>query len=650
MALGTAYRLFTGCITLALLLFGTAGMAQAPVDTLELREVEVQATRLTEHAAGTKVQRFDSAAMHRHHTADLATLLALESPVFIKSYGPGSLATTTLRGGSANHTAVVWNGINLNNPMHGQLDLSLLPVAMLDEVALQYGGSSALWGSGAVGGAIHLNSVPRFGSGLQVQGGLHAGSFGQYGQDLRVAMGTARSHTRVGIQHATALNNFRFHEPTPAGFQERTRSNAAVKRHGIIAEQYFKPSLAQQLGFRYWYQGADRGIPPTLLQAEGTARQVDGAHRMMADWQGSKGRWTGHVRSAWCHEELDWHASREEAPALSRSGLWVTEVEAVHRSAPGRSLTLGANHTLAWAQSDGLPERVQQPRQAAFGMYRLRSRNGRILGSAALRQEWLDGRPVPTTGSVGVEQRLFRWASLKAHAARVYRIPTLNDMFWRPGGNPDLLPEQGYTTDLGAMLGHVHGDVELRAEVTAFHRLMDHWIIWLPGANFWSPRNLLQVWSRGLESDVEVRWQHSGLRYSVGAITSHVVSTNQRASGPNDRSVDKQLIYVPMYSGNLRFTVAHARGSLTVAGTYTGYRYTSTDNLSFLPPFWLMNAAASYQMYHRDRWRMEVFVQGHNLLNTTYEVMQSRPMPLRNAMAGVRFHFHQPRAAAPILP
>src|SRR4051812_12993113 len=95
--------------------------------SFHLKEVIVTSNRLVNFSAGTKVNDIDSLALAQHNSTNLADLLADESPVFIKSYGLGSLATTSFRGGSANHTAILWNGFNINSPMNGQLDLSLVP-------------------------------------------------------------------------------------------------------------------------------------------------------------------------------------------------------------------------------------------------------------------------------------------------------------------------------------------------------------------------------------------------------------------------------------------------------------------------------------------------------------------------------------------
>ncbi|MBX2972861.1 MAG: TonB-dependent receptor, partial [Flavobacteriales bacterium] len=256
-------------------------------------------------------------------------------------------------------------------------------------------------------------------------------------------------------------------------------------------------------------------------------------------------------------------------------------------------------------------------------------------------------RVVPFTGSLGAEYRLRTWATLKMQAARLYRIPTLNDLYWNPGGNPDLLSESGYSGDLGIALQRTIKTVAVRSEITWFNRIMDNWIIWLPGPGYWSPRNIMQVWSRGVETDNEIAWKVGASTVKLGVLTNHVVSTNQVAKSRYDDSVDKQLIYVPMYSGNARLGVSRTRGSVQLSATYTGYRYTSTDNREFLEPYWLLNASASVRVLRKARWQADVFVQANNILNTRYEIMLSRPMPLRNYQAGIRFHFDRPRRTAP---
>lgn len=615
--------------------------AQSLQDTIRLKEAEVVATRQALFGAGQKMQQVDSATLQRYRVLSLGDLLTNETPVFVKNYGPGSLATTSFRGGSANHTAVLWNGFNLNSPMNGMLDLSLVPMFAADEVAVQYGGSSALWGSGAVGGTIQLNTRAAFNEGFTADAGVGFGSFGDARQQGRLRFGNARWAGSVGVYNAEARNDFRYVNSERTGRPEEVQSNAEFSRQGAIAEAHGRIGAHQRLSLRYWGQESDRRIPPTLLQEQSTARQADASHRFTGEWQHTGERMLWMARAAWFDELLDWYGWEGAEVAASHSQTAIAEAEARRHWGKGHALNVGVNNTWARATSDGYPDGPEQNRAAVYAAYTY-TRGERWNTSLALRQEVIDGDAVPFTAQWGAERGLWKGLSLKVNAAKVYRVPTLNDMFWRPGGNPDLRPESGYSTDLGMAWKSAHGRFTWRSEVTGFSRLVDDWIIWLPGPAYWSPRNVQQVWSRGVESDSEVRLRLGATEILLGLITNHVVATNRKATSVNDASVDKQLIYVPMYSGGARAGLQWKGLTASLSAHYTGYRYIATDNSDFLDPFTLLNAALGYRFAKGSRSTWSVFASGNNLLATEYQVMLNRPMPLRNFQAGISLRFHEP--------
>ncbi len=114
--------------------------------------------------SGLKVQKIDSVTMEQFRFRNITDLLSLNTPIIIKNYGPGQLATVAFRGTSANHTAVLWNGLNINLPTLGQTDFSTIPVAGFDQLSVQYGSSASVVGTDAVGGSILLgSSMPQAG-------------------------------------------------------------------------------------------------------------------------------------------------------------------------------------------------------------------------------------------------------------------------------------------------------------------------------------------------------------------------------------------------------------------------------------------------------------------------------------------------------
>lgn len=625
------------CIWLsAAILFNAYVVGQVLEDTVRLNEVEVAAPRLVGVNVGAHVVVLDSATMARHANNDLGTLLTNESSVFIKNYGPGSLATTAFRGGSASHTAVLWNGFNIGSPMNGQLDLSLVPVFAANDVRIEHGGATALWGSGAVGGTIHLNDLPRFGRGVHAEAGLSFGSFTDRRQQVKVSLANARWSASLGVYNVYARNDFEFSESENGS--TRRQENAQMEQRGLVAQVHHQLNARQRITLGYWFQDSERGIPPTLHQASSSAEQRDASHRITAGWRYFTKQSMFQVRGAMFHEDLLWFPFGDTAVA-SRSNTSIGEVEWRYRPQRGHLLHVGLHATHASAISDGYPDRPEQLRTAIFGAYTFTTRNERWSLSASVRQERMDERQVPFTGSVGAEVKLAKGVRGKANASKLYRVPTFNDLYWVPGGVRELKPEEGQGAEIGIAVDRTARGVVVKADATTYSRTMDQWIIWLPGALYWSPQNLMRVWSRGVETSVYCSIPLERTKLILGVNTDHVVSTNQRAKGADDASVDKQLIYTPMYSGRLRLGMERGGFSMTCAAVYTGYRYTSTDNRSYLEPYTVVNAWMAYTFKVGERGRLSVDAQGNNLFDVRYQVVADRPMPLRNFRIGVRYQF-----------
>src|SRR5687768_7498864 len=143
----------------SILLVTTVSYGQLDSNNL-LRQVEVTAQRITLTSVGKHTETIDSATLSLKHHESLAGLLRLYTPLYVRSYGAGTLATLGIRGGGAAHTQILWNGIPLRNPMVGLVDLALIPSVFVDETSIHYGGHGAAFGSGAVGGMISVSNQP----------------------------------------------------------------------------------------------------------------------------------------------------------------------------------------------------------------------------------------------------------------------------------------------------------------------------------------------------------------------------------------------------------------------------------------------------------------------------------------------------------
>ena len=140
--------------------FAYTMQGQTPIDTINLPEVRLEQSRLKTHSIATQMEIFTTAELGDFPSQNLADFLSLNSALYFKQYG--ALATPSFRGTSSSHTLVLWNGIPLNSVANGLMDFSILPVNTGHELAVVHGGDGSVFGSGAIGGSVHLNTISNF--------------------------------------------------------------------------------------------------------------------------------------------------------------------------------------------------------------------------------------------------------------------------------------------------------------------------------------------------------------------------------------------------------------------------------------------------------------------------------------------------------
>lgn len=624
-------------------LSGTVVSAQqATMDSVRyLQEVIVEAPRISGFTPGLKITRFDSNTKAAYSQKTLSDLLADESPLFIKSYGLGSLATTSFRGGSASHTAVLWNGISLSSSMNGQLDLSLVPITAADDIRLQYGGSSALHGSGAVSGVIHLLNAPRFKKGISAGANLYAGSFSDYRQQFFVEISKKKFVSSLKLFNATARNDFAYTNIYSANRETTRQSNAALKNQGVISENKWLISPNQVLSLNAWLQHTDRDIPPTMLQKESQSNQTDDAIRLTSEWKLEKRKTVNYVRAAWLSEKLVFSDGFSGLSTVSRTRQLIAEAETKITLSRLHFINIGIHHTYSIADHPNFDSYLHQSRFALFASYLYTSANKKLHASVSVREELLNQSFVPFTYSAGGRYAITQWLSARAHFSRVYRIPTLNDMYWRPGGNPDLKPEDGYAGEAGLNLILKNKTFLFVTDMTAFNRHIDNWILWLPGVSYWRPQNIMHVWSRGMETQSSLDFAIGKSKITLAVLTNYVLSTNRKAKTANDNSIGKQLTYTPMYSGMAKISMEYKGLLISYRHNYTGYRYVSNDNTQYLIPYELGSVYLAYNYNKFRNMNTGIFFQVNNIWHRQYQTISNRAMPGTHFNGGISFRFNK---------
>ena len=663
-------RCFSFCWTLLWggLLLGVGGVAQAqqlppaaPPDstrlarrTHRLAEVQVRAIGPERFAVGSTRLELDSAVLAQYRGANLADVLQARTPLALKNYGPGQLATIALRGTSAQHTAVLWNGLNIMLPSLGQNDFALLPVGATTRVAIQPGPAAALYGSGAVGGAVLLNTDPDWRPGLRGSVQADVGSFGLAGGSLEARTATAAVALRVAASYREAQNDYPYVLREARGPVRYTLQNAAL-RH----QWSFSPDLAWRVGpagevtAAAWLTDADREIQPGVNVTASQARERDQSRRLLLGYRHVAARQQWAVRGAWFEDILNYR----DGGLVSNSRARTTQAQAEYTAALGSRATLRlgaeAQHFAALVDGYGRAE-VAESRAAAFALVRYDPRPGLRL-SANLRQAALPAGLAPLTPTVGLEWDLLRSPvdsfthspshslTAKASAARSYRAPTLNERYWLPGGNALLRPETG----MGGEAGLRHrltwrSGFALESEATLFRQDVDDWVQWLPSPStgIWSPRNLRQVRSQGLEISTGLRRRRG--QYAGGVqLAYHYLDTRKtQGSAADSDPVGLQLAFVPRHQASLN--TDHRWRDWLLSGTFalTSFRYINASGTDFLPATGLLGATLGRTLHPSAATSLLVLLQASNLLNQAFDTYPGRPAPPRSFGASLRLGWH----------
>jgi vitamin B12 transporter len=630
-----------------MLLFGlvffkvNASIDNQPQDSILLKEVVIHSNRLQNFTSGNKVIALDSMHIHELPQGSLSDLLQRHSTVFMKTYGLGSLATTSFRGAGASHTAVLWNGFNLQSPMNGQLDFALIPAWFLDDVSIQFGGSGALYGSGAVGGTVHLHNTPVFDSGLGITYQTGLGSFGSQQYALKASYGTKRFFTTIKSYHYSADNDFPFVNTAEFGSPVIRQPNAGVSAYGIMVQNAIKLSRGQHLQFNVWVQDNDRQIPPSMTMRRSQQSQQDQSYRVTAEWQKASAKSHLFVRTAYFETHLHFNNPGINQKSYNKSWSSISEAEIKHQLGLGFELNTGINFTYAEAYADGYGRYVSQGRVANFTSLKHTTANHRLVSVLSLRNELVDSVFTPVVPALGVEYILGWDIMLKGNIARNYRIPTFNDLYWLGAGargNPDLRPESGWSQDLGLKYQKSFRGFGLEASANLFSSRMDDWINWIERDRVWMPENIFHVWSRGYEYTIDLKYSVGGWLFNLGGTYSYTRSTREKRATEND--LRKQLMYVPLHNGVGNAAVMYKGFRMFYNHSHTGQRYTNTDNSKFLPAFRVANLSFGKALRFK-KISLDTSLMINNLWDESYQAIAFQAMPGRNFHLNLSISFNQ---------
>ena len=567
--------------------------------------------------------------------SSIAERLKESSTVFVKDYGPGSLSTISVRGFGASQTPIFWGNIPIGNPMLGQSDLSLLSPSPNQRLELRNSNRSFGQGGELVFGTNDVNYY-RFDLGVyQNMGSFQTSRTGAW---VNIPI-KQKAALYSAVQYDRSHNDFSYENPNWGG---QARTNNDHGEYSILTlkqDLYLQIKSRSVLAVNYWGTLADRQLSPNLSEWQSQRGQFDDVHRLKIESNSKIGNhefsvfsgytWQNNLYTDTAINLFAENRSQLASAGASHSwskGQWSVQSLLRYDYQSGRSSTYTGS-------TNGFNYNVQAGYSTWFNKVK-------FLPTIGLKQALLNSEWAPFSPSLDLEFRTYNKfkTSFGLKVDRSFRFPTLNDLYWNPGGDSTLQAESGwgqsayYTVVWPTSYSY---DQEFTSRIELYHRKVDDYIQWTPDQNgLWSAENIASVRAYGLDIDFNYKLRLTSVRqeYRVGYGWHRIGSIDQLGDF-------NQLIYAPVHQFNFGYQIKYRYLTFNTDLQFVGDRWTTTDNSSLLSQYWLWNVKAEYEIKLGNGHSLSLSLTVNNITNSSYQTIANRGMPGTSVNGGLVYQF-----------
>lgn len=635
-------------------------------DSIFTGEILVESNRIkmTKVLAPNKIQVFDERVILSLNGSRLPDVLEVSDALFIKDYGFNSgIKTIALNSTQSEHTLVLIDGIRLNSRQNAQVDLSLYNLDNVSRIEISKGGSSALYGSEAIGGVINIitkdiTTVKQFGLNFKVSLGSYGyrkfhGAF-SHGIDLKHNKNIAYS---LSFSDERAENKYKYEFGSGSNSYIRERTNADFNTQSINFDINYQ--AGNRSAFRLFsnYSYFERGSPGIDLgYTTGIARQLDynSISSLSYIYSGRKVSFKTDILYNYALQKyfdpatFNMSSKIDSYYKLNSIGgtASLTYTPSVHFD-----LQSGAEISSNNIESNET-EKGKRVQGALFSAAKFEINTGmvsKVTFYPSLRYDHFSNisRKNVLTGKLGVNIKPFaeNELSFKSSIGNNFSAPTFNELYWKDLGNKDLKPERSVSFDAGLFYKFTLFAVN-EIEFSYFNINTVDRIVWTPVSGIWKPLNIGKVRSEGI--DVSLR---SGITFqknitsSLNLSYSYGTALKKNEDFHGDLSYNKQLIYLPkeMVKASFMFNYLTTTNllksvSFNLFYRFTTRRYINFENTEFSPRFDVFDAnfGFGFRVFESEA-NLRFIV--NNILNENYQPVPGYPMPLRNYRIELGFKY-----------
>jgi iron complex outermembrane receptor protein len=567
-------------------------------------------------------------------------LLRYVPGVEVQARGPmGAQSDIVLRGGTFQQVLVIVDGIRINDPLTGHFN-SYIPIAPseIERIEILKGASSAVYGSDAVGGVIHVitksfatQTTPKKEAYGQVTGGeyglvnVNAGGFYSNGKTA-LGLGALSNNSDGQIQRGTRgffnLNTASVslsHQLNKA-FQIAFRSSFDDRK---FAAQNFYTTFASDT--------ADEKVQSFWNQLRLTYQQASNKFSLNFGYKALDDKYKFNTAS------LPNHNKAKIFQALS-----VYE----HKFSDNASITGGVQFfDRSIKSNDRGNHHVKQIGGFAIWQQFIDA----FTISPSLRLDWDEKAGTELIPQINASYRenkiLFRGSAGKTirHADFTERYNNYNKTLVTSGriGNPDLSAERSFSYELGA---DFFAAQNLKVSATYFQRNHDDLIDYVttpyanmprktnlsPTGTYALAKNITEVNTKGFETDIQLIKEFKNQQRLYTTVGFTWLESKSSEATPS--------FYVSSHARLLtNFSIIYnvSRFSIGINGLYKNRtpQFSSPIKATVTKDYFLLNAKAEGFLIKQ---KLSLFVEVDNVFDRMYSDLLGTPMPGRWVMGGLK--------------
>lgn len=627
---------------------------------LKLKEVTIYSNRMQKKMS--PVQILSGKELEKLNVYSVADALRYFSGVQIKDYGGiGGLKTVNIRSMGSHHVGVFYDGIELGNAQNGVVDLGRFSLDNMEVISLYNGQKSAIFQPAkdySSASAIYMQTRKPLFKGEKKNNlniGVKGGSFSTINPSLLWEHRfNERISSSISTEYMYTSGRYKFTYAKKDGYDTTAvRQNGDVRMLRLENAFFGKIPKGEWKAKAYLYN-SERGYPGAAVREEpGKFRHQDRQWDTNLFVQGSfqnyfKPWYSLLANGKYAYDYLHYLSD----PRLDVTTMYVDNhyrQQEIYASAahlftiyPWWSMSLSNDFQWNTLRAD-LIDFVYPTRNTILTSAATSFDFNRLMLQASLLYTHVNDNTRTKGANAGTKNKytpsvIATWQPLtklplnvRAFYKKVFRMPTLNDLYYTFIGNKDLKPEYTTQYDVGITFSHTwnnHWLKSLDLQIDGYYNEVDDKIIAMPTSNQfrWTMINLGHVEIRGLDAAIRGEWGFGKVELST--LFNYTYQKAQDFTDPTSEWYGGQIPYIPWHGGSIILNGSYQTWSCNYSFIYTGERYEAVANIpeNYAQPWYTHDFSLS-KTFQWEKTRIRVTAEINNIFNQQYEVVQCYPMP-----------------------